>query len=338
MAAQTRPVSWGILGAARIADSAILPALRASPVCEARAIAARDLGRAQALAQLHAVPKAYGGYEALLADPQIEAVYIALPNHLHIEWTRRAAAAGKHVLLEKPGALRAAEYAALDGIDPALKIAEAFMVRHQPRWVELRAMLRSGRFGAAKTFSSLLSFHMTNPDDFRWNPQWGGGAYYDLGCYTTMAARYVFDAEPKRALAFMETTASGVDVVTSAILDFGAGRRAGFTVSVVQAAAQTLEIVCEGATIALPQAYVPSCTEPNRILIDTAADLSRSIPEAITFAPLDQYEAEVTNFARAVRGEDAVFFGLADARANAAVADAVFAAARSGTWAEVAGA
>lgn len=338
MADMSDPVKWGILGAARIADGAILPGLVKSPRCIPHAIGARDLARAQAMAARHGVARAYGSYDEVLADPEVEAVYVALPNHLHVEWARKAADAGKHVLIEKPAAMRAGDLRALEGIDPALKISEAFMVRQQPRWIRLREILRSGEHGAPLTFSSLLSFMMTNEADFRQRPEWGGGAYYDLGCYTAMTARYVFDAEPKRVLALMEKNAAGIDMFTSVILDFGAGRQASFMVSLAQASSQSIQIVCERAFITLPQAYVPSRTEPNRILIDTSADHANSDIHALEFPALDQYEAEVTNFSRAIRGEDVPCFDLADARANAAVCDAVFQAARTGTWAEVKGA
>jgi len=337
MAAQNDPVRWGILGASRIADGAILPGLTKSSAGNAVAIAARDLKRARELADRHGVATAYGSYDALLSDPAVEAVYIGLPNHLHVEWVRRAADAGKHVLVEKPGAMSAAEYQALDNVDPALKISEAFMVRHQPRWIELRKILKSGRFGAPKTFSSLLSFFMTNADDFRQRPEFGGGAYYDLGCYTAMAARYVFDAEPKRALALIDTNEAGIDLCTSVILDFGAGRHATFMVSLAQASSQSIQIVCERAFITLPQAYVPSQTKPNLLLIDTSADHANSDIQTIEFPALHQYEVEVTNFSRAIRGENAPYFGLADARAGAGVGDAVFASAQSGSWIDVKG-
>jgi len=332
------PVKWGILGAARIADGAIIPGLVKSTWCVPYAIGARSQPRAQAMADKHGIAKAYGSYEEVLGDTDVEAVYVALPNHLHVEWVRKAADAGKHVLVEKPGAMSAADYAALVGVNPSLKISEAFMVRQQPRWIKLREILRSGEYGAPLTYSSLLSFMMTNEQDFRQKPEWGGGAYYDLGCYTAMAARYVFDAEPKRAFAAMEKNETGIDLFTSVILDFGDGRQATFMVSLAQASSQSIQIVCEKAILNLPQAYVPSRTGPNRILIDTSADHAYSNIHALEFPALDQYEEEVTNFSKAVRGEDAPYFDLSDARANAAVCDAVFASAKSGSWEDVKGA
>lgn len=335
MTSDLKPVKWGILGAARIAEGAILPAMTKSPACAVRAIAARDAERARAMADRHGAPTAYGSYAELLADSEVEAVYIALPNHLHVEWARKAADAGKHVLIEKPAALRAGDLATLQGIDPRLKVAEAFMVRHQPRWQHLHRLLAAGDHGAPLTFSSLLSFQMTKADDFRQKPEWGGGAYYDLGCYTAMAARFVFGTEPLRAMTLMQRNSSGIDLFTSVLLDFGAGRQASFMVSLAQASSQSIEIVCERAFITLPQAYVPSRTEPNRILIDTSPDHARSNAVSVEFPALDQYEAEVTNFALAVRGQDVPFYGLDDARANAGVADAVFQAAATGTWVDI---
>lgn len=331
------PVRWGILGAARIADGAVIPGLVRSAWCEPLAIGARSKERARAMADRHGIPRAYGSYEEVLADPDVEAVYVALPNHLHIEWTRKAADAGKHVLCEKPAAMTATELALLDGIDPALKVSEAFMVRQQPRWIRLREILAAGEYGKPLSFSSLLSFMMTDEADFRQKPEFGGGAYYDLGCYTAMAARYVFSAEPERVFAATERNAGGIDMFTSVIMDFGGGRHATFMVSLAQASSQSIQIVCERAFISLPQAYVPSRVSPNTIAIDTSADHANSNIHMLEFPALDQYEEEVTNFSRAIRGEAAPYFDMNDARANAAVADAVFASARSGTWVDVKG-
>ena len=331
------PVRWGILGAARIADGAILPGMTRSAYCTPVAIGARSLDRAQAMAAKHGIPRAYGSYEAVLADPEVEAVYVALPNHLHVEWTRKAAAAGKHVLCEKPAAMTSSDFAQLQGIDQNLRISEAFMVRQQPRWIRLREILKTEEFGRPLTFSSLLSFMMTNEADFRQKPEFGGGAYYDLGCYTAMTARYVFGEEPQRIFAASEQNAGGIDMFTSVIMDFGAGRHATFMVSLAQASSQSIQIVCERAFIQLPQAYVPSRVNPNTIAIDTSADHANSSIQTLSFPPLDQYEEEVTNFSRAIRGEDVPYFDLADARANAAVADAVFESARTGAWVDVKG-
>lgn len=329
------PLRWGLLGAARIAEGAVLPGMVRSPYCAPVALASRAAGRARAMAEKFGLARWYDSYDALLADPEVEAVYIALPNHLHVEWAVRAAAAGKHVLVEKPIALTAAQLAAFDTVSPRLRIAEAFMVRHQPRWRALNDILRSGRYGAPRTVSSLLSFMMTKADDFRTRPEWGGGAIYDLGCYTVMAARFVFARNPIQALVACHRDERGIDMFSSAILDFGQGCHAIMAVSLAEASAQTLQIVCERASIELPKAYVPSRTEPNLIHIDSSADHAYSDLTTRAFSPLDQYEEEVSQFARAIRGADVPFYGLDDARANMAVIDAIFASARDGGWARI---
>jgi len=328
-------VRWGILGAARIADGAILPGIAQSPNSKAVAIAARDRSRAQAMADKHGMARAYGTYDELLADDAVEVVYIALPNHLHAAWAKKALQAGKHVLCEKPAAMTRAELEQLRGLIGRLKFSEAFMVRHQPRWQHLRQILADQTYGAPLAMSSLLSFNMTNTDDFRQKPEWGGGAYYDLGCYTAMAARFVFGQEPQRVQALMHKNAAGIDLHCTVILDFGNGRHATFTVALVGASSQTLDIVCEHAYIRLPNAYVPSVTLPSQLIVDTSTDHANANPVASEFAPLFQYEREVSNFSKAVRGQDTVFYGLDDALANAAVADAVFASACSGAWVNV---
>lgn len=335
MTDKARKVNWGILGAARIAENAVIPAMAKSAHCLPVAIAARDAGRARQMADRLGIERAYGSYDALLEDPGIEAVYIALPNHLHVEWVRRAALAGKHVLVEKPVAMTAAELEQLADLPHSLKIAEAFMVRHQPRWQALSTILRSGEFGAPRTVSSLLSFTMTKGDDFRTRPEWGGGAIYDLGCYTAMASRFIFGAEPLRVFASCDRDGRDIDMISSVILDFGDRRHAVFSVSLEQASAQSLDVICERASISLPKAYVPSRTEPNLIHIDTSADHAKSALTTRSFAALDQYEAEVSNFSRSVLGLDSPFYGLADARANMAVIDAIFASAARGAWADV---
>jgi predicted dehydrogenase len=207
--AATTPVRWGILGAARIARGKVVPGMVASPFCQPQAIAARDLGRAKALADEFGIPSFYDSYEALLDDPEVEAVYVALPNHLHVRWALMAAQKGKHVLCEKPIALTTSEAEALRGVPSNVRISEAFMVRQQPRWARLREILRSGEYGAPRAVQMLLSFFMDNPQDFRNRPEFGGGGIYDLGCYTSMTARYVFEAEPLRVMALAEIATTG---------------------------------------------------------------------------------------------------------------------------------
>lgn len=329
------PVRWGILGAARIATAKTIPGMVASDWCVPYAVGARDRLRARDLADQFGVAKAYGSYDEVLADPEVEAVYIALPNHLHVEWALKAAKAGKHVLCEKPIALTANEAAQLNEAPRNVKISEAFMVRQQPRWEKLRDILRSGQYGPPKTAQMLLSFFMSDPDDFRNKPEYGGGANYDLGCYTAMTARYVFGEEPHRVIAVCERDGNGVDTFLSAILDFGGGRHASFTVSTAMASAQTLHVVCERGFIDMPKPYVPAREEASHIHIDISPSHDMSDVTTATFRPLDQYAQEVENFSRAIRGECTPFFGVDDAIANMKVMDALFTSAKTNAWVEV---
>lgn len=326
------PVKWGVLGAARIADGAVVPGMTKSAYSVPHAIAARDLDRAQSFAARHGIAKAYEGYEALLADPDVEAVYIALPNHLHIHWACKAVDAGKHVLIEKPAALEASGIDALDGLDPTRLVSEAFMVRHQPRWIEMRDLLRSGEIGAPVSFVAALSFTMDSPDDFRHIPDNGGGALYDLGCYTAMAARYVFEAMPERVMALADFSATGVDFNTTVMMDFGSGRHGTFTVSLSDAATQVMNVTTERGAVLLPEAFVLSQERESRMEVSRGGDLGSMTLECRAYPVADQYMLEIENFSRAVRGLDAPFFDMADARENAELAQAILTSAKASEW------
>lgn len=325
------PVRWGILGAARIARTRVLPALQASPWCAVHAVASRQEGVGRELAEAFGAARVHHRYEDLLADPLVEAVYIPLPNHLHIPYALQAVANGKHVLCEKPLALTAVEAAALREAPAGIQIAEAFMVRHQPRWIALRELLRSGAQGRARALHSLLSFCMTDADGFRNHPAHGGGAIYDMGCYAVMAARYMFEAEPVRVMAMADLDpATGADRLSSVMLDFGEGRHAAFTVSTAMALSQSLHVVCERGFIELPHPYAPVPAQKALIHIDTGLTHEQPVRQTLSFDDVDQFEHQVTNFARAVRGIVAPPFGLEDAIANLRAIDAIRASMTSG--------
>src|SRR5690606_23501909 len=193
-----RPVVWGVLGTARIGKQKVIPAMLRSPLVQVRGIASRTLAVAEAAAQEMDIPRAYGDYAALLADPDIEAIYNPLPNHLHVPLTLAAARAGKHVLCEKPIALHAGEARQLQSVADQVHIAEAFMVRHHPQWDRIRALLREGRIGTLRAVQCVFSFFTDDPADIRNQPDIGGGALYDIGCYAVATARFVFGTEPLR--------------------------------------------------------------------------------------------------------------------------------------------
>jgi len=332
----SQPVRWGILGTANIAINHLIPAMQASPWCEPWAIGSRNLDKAQQCAKRMGIPHAHGSYEAVLDDPEVEAVYIPLPNHLHVEYAQQAIARDKHVLCEKPIAMTAGEARALLDVPEGIVFSEAFMVRHQPRWVRLREMLQDAVIGEVLTVQALLSFTLDNPGDIRLQREYGGGALYDLGCYASMTTRYLFGNEPQRIMALLERDPeSDVDIRASAILDYGRGRHASFTVSTDMAAAQHLHVVGTTGAIDLPFPYVPRQQGKSDITIDRAKALDQCAPERETFAPAAQYECEVTNVSRVIRGESAPHFDIHDAIANMRLLDALFASGESGVWQDV---
>src|SRR5688572_18936519 len=221
------PVRWGILGAADIAIKKVIPALRASRLSVPVAIASRDGAKARAAAAALGIPRAYGSYEELLADPDVEVVYNPLPNHLHVPWSILAAEAGKHVLCEKPIALTAGEARSLVAARDAngVHIAEAFMVRTHPQWHEVKRLIDDGRIGDVRLIAGNVSYFRRDPTDIRSNPAWGGGALMDIGCYPIFIARWMFGAEPTEVVAMIDRVPDlGIDRLTSALLRFPSGQ------------------------------------------------------------------------------------------------------------------
>ena len=227
-----QPVRWGILSTAKIGRTKVVPGMMKSPLCAISAVASRSEASAQAMARELGIPKAYGSYEALLADPDIEAIYNPLPNHLHVSLTLMAASAGKHVLCEKPIAITAQEAEQLREASSKVFIAEAFMVRHHPQWQHVRTLIRQGAIGAARAIQVFFSYFNADPSNIRNMADIGGGGLLDIGCYAVVAGRYFFDAEPVRVIALEDLDpALAIDRTTSALMDFGAGRQLTFTVS-----------------------------------------------------------------------------------------------------------
>jgi predicted dehydrogenase len=220
-------VRWGVLSTANIGVKKVIPAMQAGRYCEMVAIASRDRAVARAVADQLGIPKAYGSYEELLADPEIDAVYIPLPNHLHVPWSIRALEAGKHVLCEKPIGLSSAEgQSLLDAArqHPRLKVMEAFMYRHHPQWQRARKLVQEGEIGDLRTIQAFFAYYNADPGNIRNQAEIGGGGLMDIGCYCISLSRFLFAAEPLRVLGILEyDPAFQTDRLASAILDFGRG-------------------------------------------------------------------------------------------------------------------
>ena len=329
-----RKVKWGVLGVANIATEKVIPAMQMSELCDIAAIASRDLAKARAAAEGLGIERAYGSYEDLLADPAIEAVYNPLPNELHVPWTLRALAAGKHVLCEKPIALDANEARQL--IDARERsgrlVAEAFMVRCHPQWRRARELVQTGAIGAASAIQTFFSYRLLDPDNVRNRPP-GGGGLYDIGCYAVLTARYIFGAEPSRVVASLDRDAQfGTDRLVSAIVEFPNGRHLTFSVATQLSAHQRVTIVGDGGRIEIAIPFNAPPDRPTRITIDDGADLFGGGARDEEFPVCDQYALQGDAFSRAVLGQAPLEFPIEDAIANMRVIDALFRSAEFGSW------
>ena len=330
----SKPVQWGVLGVAKIATEKVIPAMQKATNGEVLAIASRDVSRAREAAAQLGVPRAYGSYEALLADPEIEAIYNPLPNELHVEWTEKALAAGKHVLCEKPIALTAEEASRLLAARAASGklAAEAFMVRFHPQWRRVRELMRAGAIGDALAIQTLFTYRLLDPANVRNRPP-GGGGLYDIGCYAILTARFAFGAEPVRVAATLDIDPTfGTDRLGSAIFEFPGGRHLTFTIATQLASAQRVTVAGTTGRIEVMVPFNASPVHESEIIIDSGADLFGGGARVETFPATDQYTLQAEAFARAVRGEAAWEFPLEDALANMRAIDACFRAAHSGRW------
>ena len=321
---------WGILSTATIGRTKVIPGIAGAPSCEVVAIASRELAAAQAVAALHGIPRAYGSYEALLADRGVDAVYIPLPNHLHAPWTIAAAEAGKHVLCEKPIALTAAEAETMvEAADRAgVALMEAFMYRHHPTWIAVREAVASGRIGDLVTVQSWFSYYDDHPASIHNVLDMGGGALYDIGCYCVNLSRMLFDAEPDRVTgSIARDPVDGTDTVATGILEFG-GRFATFTASTRAADDQRVHVYGTTGRISVEIPFNIPPDRPTRIHIASGGDppVAPDV-ETLTFEAADQYTAEAEAFARAVLAGHPVPVPPADAVANLRVIEALFASA-----------
>jgi predicted dehydrogenase len=329
-----RKVKWGVIGVAKIATEKVIPAMQRGNVSEIAAIASRDPRKARAAADNLGIPRAYGSYEELLADSEIEAIYNPLPNEGHVPWTLKALAAGKHVLCEKPIALDAEEARPLIYARnrSGKLVAEAFMVRFHPQWRRARELARDGTIGEAQAIQTFFSYRLLDPDNVRNRPP-GGGGLYDIGCYAILTARYIFGAEPTRVVATIERDPNfQTDRLASAILEFPRARCLTFTVGTQSSAHQRVTIVGDQGRIEIMIPFNAPIDRPTEIVIDDGADLFGGGRRIETFPVCDQYTLQGDAFSRAIVDDAKLEFGIEDAIANMRVIDALFRSARSGSW------
>ena len=326
-------VRWGVLGAARIATQKVIPAMQHGEWSEVVAIASRDEAKGVRAAEAAGIPRAYGSYEALLADPDVEAIYNPLPNHLHVPWTARAAEAGKHVLCEKPIAMNAEEATSLIAVRDrtGVIIQEAFMIRTHPQWMRVVEEIRAGSLGELRAYSGVFSYFNDDPANIRNRAEYGGGALMDIGCYLIHTARMVFGREPARVSGALERDPrTGIDRVTALGLDFAPGQAVGVCATQMVPSQRVQMFGTRGRL----EVEIPFNAPPDRacrLFMDDGPRLGEA-PRTIELPVANQYTIQGDLFSLAVRKKGQPAYPLEDSVRNMRVLDAVVRAAASGRW------
>jgi predicted dehydrogenase len=327
------PLRWGIISTADIGTEQVIPGMLKSREFEVRAIASRSLATARKSAKKLGIPVAYGSYEELLEDPEIDVVYNPLPNHLHVPMTLAAAAHGKHVLCEKPIALTADEAKKLKAASRRVMIGEAFMIRHHPQWIRARKMARSGKLGTLRAIQVMFSYFNDEPDNIRNIPKFGGGALYDIGCYAVVTGRYIFDSEPVRVMSLVDRDPKfKTDRTMSGLLDFGKGRHLTFTATTQASDTQQVSILGTKARLDVVIPYNAPLGGTTQLLLDNGKKLGRESAKPIKIGKADQYQLQAEAFSRAVLGKEKLVYSVEDSVRQMRVIDALFRSEKSRNW------
>jgi predicted dehydrogenase len=326
-------IVWGVLGTAKINDK-VVPPMREAAHCRVKGIASRHPDKARAAAAMYGLPVAYDSYEALLADPEIEAVYIPLPNHLHLEWTINAVEAGKHVLCEKPIGLDAEQakrlIAARD--KSGRYIQEAFMVRTHPQWLKVRALIDDGVIGELRAVTGAFTYYNTDPHNIRNQQELGGGGLLDIGCYPIMTSRFTIGREPRRVVALIEhDPVFNVDRLGSVLMDFD-GIQASFFYSTQIDPYQRMQFHGTHGRIEVEIPFNAPHDRPTRLLVSEQPSGTGETDRWQELPVCDQYGVAATVFSKAILDGKPQAIPLEDTLANMQVIDAVFRSARSGSW------
>ncbi len=327
-------VRWGVLGVAGIATKKVIPAMKKGERTQIVAIASREFDRARHAAAQLDIPNAYGSYEELLADPQVDAVYNPLPNHLHVPLSIKAAAAGKHVLCEKPISRTAKEVEQLIKIrnSTRLKIGEAFMVRTHPQWLRAREIVRGGDIGELQAITTVFSYFNRDPNNIRNIVEIGGGGLMDIGCYAITMSRFLFEREPARVVGLINRDPEmKTDRLSSALLDFAPGQ-ATFTCSTQLVPFQRMQVLGTRGRIDIEIPYNIPPDRPSRIFIDNGAELAGESARLEEFPAVDQYTIQGDEFSKAIQEDGEVPVPLEDALNNMRVIEAVLRSGETNRW------
>jgi predicted dehydrogenase len=328
-----RKVRWGIISTANIGMKQVTPGIMKSPHSEVVALASREIGMAEAALVQLGLPqgRAYGTYEELLADPEVDAVYNPLPNHLHVPVTLAAARAGKHVLCEKPISITSKEAEELRSAPKDILITEAFMVRYHPQWHRAREIVRSGELGDVHLVRGAFFYYLDDPTNVRNLADIGGGGLLDVGCYCVIAGRYFFEAEPKRVVSLVDRDPKfRTDRLASVIADFGNGRQLSFVCGTQTAGRQTVEVMGTKANLEIVIPFNAPLGQKTAITVGSGVD--RDLYRREIIPEVDQYTAQAEAFALAVLGKQKLPHGIEDAITQMRVLDAIFRSEKSGTW------
>jgi predicted dehydrogenase len=329
-----RKLRWGVLGSAKIARQNVIPAMQRGQYCEIAAIASRDSSKAEETARNFGIAQAFGSYEAMLADPTIEAVYNPLPNHLHVPWSIRAAEAGKHVLCEKPIGLSVAETRELIAVRDrtGVKIGEAFMARSHPQWLRAKEIVAGGAIGELRVVAGAFSYFNRDPANIRNVADWGGGGLMDIGCYPVTLSRMLFGREPVRAMALIERDPDfGVDRLTSALLDYAPGQ-ALFHCSTQLVPYQRMNLFGTRGRVEIEIPFNPLKDRPARLVLDDGSSVTGESRRVEEIPICNQYTVQGDLFSLAVLGQGDVPTPLEDSIRNMAVIEALFRSVETGRW------
>jgi len=331
-----KKLRWGIISTANIGMKKVNPAMMKARNGEVVAIASRDLAKAQAAAAELGIPKAYGSYEAMLADPEIDAVYNPLPNHLHIDLTLAAARAGKHVLCEKPIGMNAEDAIRLREAPKDRIIMEAFMVRFHPQWLRLKAIVQSGELGMVRLVHCIFTYNLTDPTNVRNMADIGGGGILDIGCYPITGARFLWDAEPRRVVALVDRDpVFKTDRLASVIADFGDGRQLSFVCSTQLVGHQKIEAVGDKARAEIVIPFNAPQGQPTALIVDHGYGFDECLARREVIPPSDQYTLQAEAFAEIVFGERPQLYGIENAIQSMRILDAIFESEKTGGWVDV---
>lgn len=327
-------VRWGILSTAHIGQKAVIPGIQKSSNGTVVAIASRNLLQAENIAKLFNIEKAYGSYEELLSDQSLDAVYIPLPNHLHVEWAIKALRAGKHVLCEKPIGISSAEATSLlveAAKSPQLIIMEAFMYRFHPQWLKVKSLVQKGVIGEAKTIHSFFSYFNIDPENIRNRIDDAGGALMDIGCYCTAFPRFLFDEEPLRVVSHIDRDPNmKTDRMTSALLEFADGKTSLFTCSTQLMPYQRVHVFGTKGYIEIEIPVNAPIEGTSRVWVRTSSHLEEIVIEAV-----DQYTIQAEQFSKAIVEQGKSPIELLDAVNNMKVIDALFESEEKNGWVNI---